>query len=487
MVRQSCGCSSPVVMQAATGPAERELDDLNERRVRVLEGISRAVEGVGLSLNQAEQLFDSFVADVQGEAPSSFLPELSDALHRAVTASGDVSTWQGLVSTLRRHLRPRFDDVEALSRAEDLWQQARVMIAETIEQARVSQAIQVQQQTETLHKLGGALVATFDVPDLMDILAQGLPRLGISGCYLSLYEDPACPTEWSWLHLAYDETGRVELEAGGRRFPSPQLVPEGLLPRNRPRNLVLEPLYFQDTHLGFVLFEAGLREGDVYETLRAQISSALQGASLIEQLEGRMRLIQTASEVSRVASGILDPRELIQQAVDLIRERFDLYYVGLFLVQDVATLESPPGEWAYLQAGTGEAGREMKRKKHRLKVGGNSMVGQCIARGEARIALDVGQESVRFSNPLLPATHSEMALPLISRAKTIGALTVQSSRKAAFSQEDIAIFQTMAGQLANAIENARLFEQTQDELEETSTMLRRYIRDGWTRYLGKDK
>jgi GAF domain-containing protein len=115
------------------------------------------------------------------------------------------------------------------------------------------------------------------------------------------------------------------------------------------------------------------------------------------------------------------------------------------------------------------------------------MVGQCIARGEARIALDVGQESVRFSNPLLPATHSEMALPLISRAKTIGALTVQSSRKAAFSQEDIAIFQTMAGQLANAIENARLFEQTQDELEETSTMLRRYIRDGWTRYLGKDK
>jgi len=73
----------------------------------------------------------------------------------------------------------------------------------------------------------------------------------------------------------------------------------------------------------------------------------------------------------------------------------------------------------------------------------------------------VGKEAVRFDNPLLPETRSEMALPLISRGRVIGAMTIQSTRSAAFSDEDIATLQTMADQVANAIENARLFEETQ--------------------------
>jgi len=89
------------------------------------------------------------------------------------------------------------------------------------------------------------------------------------------------------------------------------------------------------------------------------------------------------------------------------------------------------------------------------------MVGWCVANAKARIALDVGTEAVRFDNPLLPETHSEMALPLISRDQVIGALTVQSTEVRAFSDEDITVLQTIADQVANAIENARLFEETQ--------------------------
>jgi GAF domain-containing protein len=73
----------------------------------------------------------------------------------------------------------------------------------------------------------------------------------------------------------------------------------------------------------------------------------------------------------------------------------------------------------------------------------------------------VGKEAVRFENPLLPETRSEMALPLISRGRVIGAMTIQSTKPAAFSEEDITTLQTMADQVANAIENARLLEETQ--------------------------
>lgn len=171
-------------------------------------------------------------------------------------------------------------------------------------------------------------------------------------------------------------------------------------------------------------------------------------------LEKRAGALAAASEVSRAASSMLDPQSLIRQMVNLIRDGFDYYYVGLFLIDT-------GGQWAELKAGTGEAGRQMLDQAHRLQVGSDSMIGWCAAHGQARIALDVGTGPVRFDNPLLPETRSEMALPLISRGHVIGALTVQSTESQAFSDEDIAILQTMADQVANAIENARLLQETE--------------------------
>jgi GAF domain-containing protein len=127
-------------------------------------------------------------------------------------------------------------------------------------------------------------------------------------------------------------------------------------------------------------------------------------------------------------------------------------------------------EWAVLRAGTGEAGRIQLEQRHRLKMGGDSMIGWCVANAQPRIAYDVGEEAIHFDNPVLPDTRSELALPLTSRGETIGALTVQSIFPAAFSREDVTTLQTMADQLGNAIQNARLFEQTQKALAETETL-----------------
>jgi len=114
------------------------------------------------------------------------------------------------------------------------------------------------------------------------------------------------------------------------------------------------------------------------------------------------------------------------------------------------------------------------------------MIGSCVANGKARLALDVGEEAVRFSNPLLSQTRSEMALPLASRGRIMGAMSIQSNQPAAFTQEDITILQTMADQLANAIENARLFAErkqaetkTQEALQELERLYRATSHEGW--------
>ena len=194
-------------------------------------------------------------------------------------------------------------------------------------------------------------------------------------------------------------------------------------------------------------------EGTV-EDITERKEAEAEREELLADLIHRGTQLVTAAEVSASASTILNPEELMRQTVDLIQHYFDIYYVGLFLIDET-------GEQAVLHAGTGEAGQKMLKAGHRLAVGGGSMIGQCVAHAEARIALDIGDEAIRFNNPLLPQTRSEMALPLNNRGKCIGALTVQSSQESAFLPGDITALQSMADQLAIAIANARLYDEVQ--------------------------
>ncbi|MEA3308803.1 MAG: cache domain-containing protein [Chloroflexota bacterium] len=213
----------------------------------------------------------------------------------------------------------------------------------------------------------------------------------------------------------------------------------------------------------------------------AQSFNAMTGhlRTLVGTLEQRTRdlerhadYLNASTKVGHTAASLLEPEQLMRQVVELIREQFGLYYVGLFLVD--AT-----GEWAELHAGTGEAGQAMLSRGHRLRVG-KGMIGWSVANAEARIALDVGEDAVRFDNPNLPATRSEGALPLRSRGQTIGALTVQSDQPAAFDEATIAVLQTMADQVAVAIDNARLFTEAQEALKAARRAYGEIGREAWS-------
>ena len=210
--------------------------------------------------------------------------------------------------------------------------------------------------------------------------------------------------------------------------------------------------------------------------LRGLIGSLEQRvADRTHEVERRSAYLEASAEVSRAATSILETDQLVRQAVELIRERFGLYYVGLFLVD-------ASGEWAVLQAGTGEAGQAMLARGHRLKVG-TGMIGWSVAHAQARIALEVGEDAVRLATAELPDTRSEAALPLRSRGQVIGALTVQSDRPGAFDEAAIAVLQTMADQVAVALDNARLLTESQAALEAERRAYGELSREAWERLL----
>jgi GAF domain-containing protein len=210
---------------------------------------------------------------------------------------------------------------------------------------------------------------------------------------------------------------------------------------------------------------------------KAEANAALRGieferSDLEARVEARTDQLRAVIEVGRAASGILDPEQLTANAVNLISERFGYYYAAIFLVNQ-------RGDQAELHSATGEAGKKLKENKHHLAVGGNSMVGRAISTREARIALDTGAEPVRFDNPLLPYTRSEIALPLIVGDRVIGALDVQSTKAGAFAPTDIVTLQGMANQVAIAFENARLFAESRQAVGDLEAIQRQYVASSW--------
>ena len=210
---------------------------------------------------------------------------------------------------------------------------------------------------------------------------------------------------------------------------------------------------------------AGQLEGMI-TTLEQRVAERTQA---LEQQSLRLR---TAAEVARDAASAPSLDALLDQAARLIRDRFSLYHTGIFLLDEKR-------EFAVLRASPSEAGKKMLENQHRLRVGEQGIVGRVAATGEPRIALDTGVDPVHFFNPLLPNTHSEMALPLKTAEGTLGVIDIQSDQPEAFTQDDIAIVQVMADQLATAIQRTNLLQQVQTQLAQLEQSYQSFTEQSW--------
>ena len=199
---------------------------------------------------------------------------------------------------------------------------------------------------------------------------------------------------------------------------------------------------------------------------------ALQN-TLEQQVVERTKQLSATNEVGRVASSSLDPDELLAKVILLVPERFGYYYAAIYLLD-------PSEKWAELKEATGEAGKLLRQNRHRLEVAGRSMVGTAIREKTARIAQIASEEKQRYENPILSYTRSEIALPLIVGDRVLGALNVQSTKESDFGPQVIETMQNMAGQVAIALENARLFQEAQHNIREMRTIQQQYLLEGWS-------
>ncbi|MDO9300711.1 MAG: GAF domain-containing protein, partial [Anaerolineales bacterium] len=186
----------------------------------------------------------------------------------------------------------------------------------------------------------------------------------------------------------------------------------------------------------------------------------------------RANELQSIGEISKIITGEQKLENLLPLITRLVSERFNFYHAGIFLVDNT-------NQFAVLQAANSTGGKNMLERGHKLEVGGSGIVGYVAQSGLPRISLDVGQDAVFFNNPDLPNTRSELALPLKVRNRTVGVLDVQSEKPGAFTDNDTNTLSILADQIAIALENARLFTQTQQALDEARALYRQNVQEGW--------
>jgi GAF domain-containing protein/HAMP domain-containing protein len=223
------------------------------------------------------------------------------------------------------------------------------------------------------------------------------------------------------------------------------------------------------------------RHDEIGQLSAAFVDMRTHVRGLLDDLESRIasrtRDISATQEVGRFAASQRNLQTLMEQVVELIVEKFsDIYHAQIFLLD-------ADREYAMLRASTGEPGKIMLARGHKLGVGSVSVIGQVTSQGEVVVARDTGTSQVHQRNELLPLTRAELAIPLKVGNVTIGALDVQSRIRDSFGKDEIAILQTMADQVAVAIENARLYQESVRRLEEIERINRSSTLQTWQEYL----
>jgi len=219
---------------------------------------------------------------------------------------------------------------------------------------------------------------------------------------------------------------------------------------------VIGALIIQDTDNEDAFDEDDLK---FFTTVASQVAGVIKNVQLLEESKQKAIQVETAADIARDISGSLNLDELLNKAVNLIRERFNFYHAGIFLL-DI------PGEFAIIREATGEAGAQMKRQGYKIGVGSKSIVGFVTGKGELLVVSDTTKDMTYYPNPLLPDTRAEAAIPLRIGERILGALDVQSTLPFAFHEDNLRSLQILADQLAIAVANSELFAETQEHLSQ---------------------
>lgn len=243
---------------------------------------------------------------------------------------------------------------------------------------------------------------------------------------------------------------------------------------SQPLHVIID---FAPLVLGAAGWLAGMRQSSA-EALSAELRT--QAEQRASELEKHMEQLQTVAEVGRFLTRAREMDAMLEEVLNQIVEGFDIYHAHIFM-------KDPSERFAELHASSRWKGAEPEVTARRREVGSATVLGQVTTRGEPLLALRTDSDPMLQQNEMVPAATSELVVPLRVGTRITGALDLQCENPDAFSPDDFSVYQTVADQLAVAIDNVRLFQEAQQNLREIEALNRQLTGEAWRDFLATRK
>lgn len=338
ILRQSCGCLSGAARASETAFRTRcdtpvrtnENIDILAIREQMKEQVFNALDAPRKQrvMEWCETFVATFIDTITKSKEVHFLPVFNDIIHHYVNDGFDITRWHDALNVLDLSLE-YFTDKNQINANRALILKARIHLSETNEQIQKASLLQIEERNVAISALNHSLNTTIELNRILDLLVHDLPKIGLSSCYLVLYEDPEKPLEYSNLILAYNRTGRLTIPPGGVRFISSQILPEECIPMSQFKSLILEPLFYGYNQIGYFLFELRRKDCCFYELFPAELSAALWSSRLKSKIEKNESTLHSLSnEIAKYNEVLQDRGSELEFALQQVERNKDKLLVA---------------------------------------------------------------------------------------------------------------------------------------------------------------
>jgi signal transduction histidine kinase/DNA-binding LacI/PurR family transcriptional regulator len=518
LVRWSCGCMPENVRQAAVATREisktGKLENKREVALRALLN-SAGITEQDPALLQYKDVFgrtwDGFLLALGDKITSDeFLKTINAMIELMQKNNLPTTVWHNVISMMRRYALGGITSHTVMLKAENLFQQARLLAGELSQRSQAYRRLVLEQQESVLQGFSFSMAPAMTLDEIGNAISEHFPNMGIERWYVMYYSDVKAPQPLSsplpenYNLLFQYEASKFEIPVKRASKGTGQLIPRGKTPQDHRYTAVVMPLSLAQNRFGFMWVEMGPRDWEIYVRIRNLVSSALLRTMLVQQKEQAQREVErllaeaqeraaelavakewaerTAAENAKLFSSEQSRRAAAEALAKSSRQLSSLSTVEEVPQQIVAQLSQvvqndrcalfieDVNGIPRLQASMGFP-ENVPMENLKYTVRGTNIYHAIAKQAEHIIIGDIKNMQTWSQPKWLPEDRSWLGIPIFFKNKVNGMLTLSRGTPASFNQDDVLLASTFAIQASIALENARLY----DDLNRFNQMMERMV------------
>ena len=518
LTRWSCGCLPENVRQAAVAPRDvaktGRLENKREAALRALlnsAGVTEQDTALLPFRDAFGRAWDGFLLTLNGKSSSDEFLKTINAMIELMQKHGLVpAVWHNVISMMRRYALGGINSHTNMLQAENLFQQARLLAGELSQRSQAYRRLVLEQQESLLHGFSFSMAPAMSMDEIGAAITTHFPAMGIERWYVMFYSDVTAPQSisapppQSYNLLLQYEGSQFEIPQKRTTIGTGQLIPRGKTPSDHRYTAVVMPLSLARNRFGFMWVEMGPQDWEIYVRIRNLVSSALLRVMLVQQKEQAQREVErllgeaherttelgiakefaerTAAENAKLYSSEQTRRQIAEALTKSARQLSSLGTVADVpqqIVTQLANLIPHDRSALFLEdingiprlgAHTGfPADVPMEALAYTLR---GTNVYHLIAKQSEPLVIGDIKNMQNWKQPdWVPEDRAWLGIPLYSKSKVMGMITLSRSAPASFNQDDVLLANTFAIQASIALENARLY----DDLNRFNQMMERMV------------